>query len=1037
MNWTLASAAMEQRVIKTDVIASEDAYFMATHVPFTNLEIQRGGNQVADGGSMRWSEEEVYQQLIYNPENIHRLIIIRGSNGTGKSHLIRWLCARYENDKEHYDPNSEKIIFLRRLSNTIRGAIKQILDENIVLDEQMKAKLEKFVSSTQSMDPEAFKLNIYHQFIIAISSDTNDRTYSKGVRRELVAFLSDERVKQQMFRRGGPIDRCYTAITAPSSEVFHGESTFSEDDFKLSRAVKREIKNSGSMEAETFLEELSDEDAVEKLVRYLNKFTPNIIQGCADISSEGTKEVFLQLRRELKKQGKNLTIFIEDFTAFTGLDSELITVLASEHGGVNSDLCRVTSVIGITDQYYKQFRGNFTDRVQWQVFVNAGCYGSSEFLVEMTARYLNAIYCEPKRIEEWFSNGALTQELPASGFTPEYPWETTTVAGQELTLYPFNKKSINELYERLRDDHNASKGYERTPRMFLLHVLQEQLSHFFDGMSYNHWNFPTENCICGTILLKDPGQDSAIDGLTYLTEKERRRLKLLLQFWGDGTANADDTTIGGIHKKFLADIALSKFTGFGGRKDAPPVLPKGQPSTQDARGDEQEVIPPVETKQQRDLSNRISDINQWFATGSTLNYSADYRKWIREYLQESINWTSEGIPAFIAHQRITDNSSSIYIEGQKETTTKEKAIIALERTNETRDLITAIVYHNYAKSWDFKSGPYFQLKAVSWLEKHKKQIMAAVTQRDSRQQYPVLEWCAGVEYLQAAFLGIAIPHGDSLAIARKLLEAKNYNRNKPQHASGNQYWNDAIRYLGTQDATYSACHELFKESLRTFMGSDISEKQSSVGFFRGQELIRVIEEMEHCDWRLTPVDVQKRDTGIFKAADYRNNLLGKIQAATEEEDRLAEAVISKLEKHLGTITEENVTKLIASIQQMFEVFRANNKPILDNLRPIIHLDAQEKAKAIMAEWNTIQQANSSTDPVSKLALYAGDPVAALQAFVKDLDNLEQLILATNRSVAKERSTLSGGKDITQIKQQAIGALKRSKEAIDRLEVLTC
>ena len=49
MNWSLASATMEQRAIKTDVIASEDAYFMATHVPFDNLEILRGGSQLVDG----------------------------------------------------------------------------------------------------------------------------------------------------------------------------------------------------------------------------------------------------------------------------------------------------------------------------------------------------------------------------------------------------------------------------------------------------------------------------------------------------------------------------------------------------------------------------------------------------------------------------------------------------------------------------------------------------------------------------------------------------------------------------------------------------------------------------------------------------------------------------------------------------------------------------------------------------------------------------------------------------------------------------
>jgi hypothetical protein len=221
------------------------------------------------------------------------------------------------------------------------------------------------------------------------------------------------------------------------------------------------------------------------------------------------------------------------------------------------------------------------------------------------------------------------------------------------------------------------------------------------------------------------------------------------------------------------------------------------------------------------------------------------------------------------------------------------------------------------------------------------------------------------------------------------------------------------------------------------MGSSVSEKQTSVGFFRGQELIRVIEELEANNWSLSTVDVQKQDAGIFKAADYRNNLLGKIQAATEEEDRLADAVISKLEKHIGTVTAENIAKLITAIQRMFQVFRENNKPISDELRPIAHLDAQVKAKEMMADWNAVQQAKASADPVNKLVQYAADPVSALQAFAANLDKLEQLIEATNRSVAKEKIVVSGGKDTALIKQQAIASLKRAKEAIDRLEVLTC
>ena len=124
---------MERYAIKTDNMASEDAYFLSTHMPFSQLEVYVGGRTTTTPKLM--SEDEVFDNLIYNPNNEHRMIIVRGDNGTGKSHLIRYLKAKMENSPSTiYNPDKEQLIFLRRLNNSVRGVFSQLVEQKVIKD---------------------------------------------------------------------------------------------------------------------------------------------------------------------------------------------------------------------------------------------------------------------------------------------------------------------------------------------------------------------------------------------------------------------------------------------------------------------------------------------------------------------------------------------------------------------------------------------------------------------------------------------------------------------------------------------------------------------------------------------------------------------------------------------------------------------------------------------------------------------------------------------------------------------------------------
>ena len=188
MNWDRYRSVMERYAIKTDDMATEDAYFMATHMPFAQLEVLEGGQTTAAPDYL--SEEEVFEKLVYNPENLHRLIIVRGNNGTGKSHLIRYLKARLENSPSTiYDPRTEQLIFLRRLNNSVRGVFSQLLDQKVIQDPDVEEKMKKFVHSSEAMGEDELKTKLWLAYVGTVNNDKTNETYRSVECRKIAQFL--------------------------------------------------------------------------------------------------------------------------------------------------------------------------------------------------------------------------------------------------------------------------------------------------------------------------------------------------------------------------------------------------------------------------------------------------------------------------------------------------------------------------------------------------------------------------------------------------------------------------------------------------------------------------------------------------------------------------------------------------------------------------------------------------------------------------------------------------------------------------------
>ena len=1046
MKWEQYRSVMERYAIKTDDMATEDAYFMATHMPFTQLEFHEDGRTSSVPKLL--SEDEVFAKLTDNPDDKDRMVIVRGDNGTGKSHLIRYLKAKLEmSPSTVYNPATEQLIFLRRLNNSTRGAFSQLLEQKVISDPDIQDKMKKFIDSSEAKDEASFKVDILFSYVSAVSSDQTGKTYKPVICRDIASYLSDSRVREHLLREDGAIARCYSIITAPSNQVLKDTTIFTGDDFNVNKILRAVIKQ-GDPQASDFASTLKgDEYEINRLVQYLNRFTRDVVQRCAGISSENVKSIFTQLRKDLKKQGKNLTLFIEDFTGFTGIDSELITALSTEHGGQGSgytDLCRVTSIIGITNDYYDQFRDNFTDRVTHQISVTDRSYGTDEFLVHMAACYLNAIYCDPAELRKWNDDGASLSDLPISSFSTPCTWENASIEGKQMTLYPFNSRSLLALYESLP---------VKSPRMFLKDVIRAQLKEYFDGKLYgDDWYFPMNP---GNIqMAKDP-HSSAIDRLDTFAVSDKNRLKSVFALWGDGSASGikeanGEVLFGGVNQKFLDDIGLGAFTGIGeiidkaSGKAVQPASTNPPPDKKTAEKSDTEPIPTPKVKQHIDGATKAylkfkDDITAWFTKEEPLKFDQDYREWLRDFIKGTakqsgaINWQDQGIPAYFAEERLSD-LGCYYIDDQSTPTNRDKAIVYMDRSIESRDALLALNEWNYARGWEFDESVYYQQRLITWLERRRSVITEKVIATKSNEaQLPVLEWCLALQYLKACILGYKVDTSSPYAVVESLF--KDFKK-QDSIKRDTREWNDLIQFVMNKKSEFDSAFSMLKRASATTMGAvHFSVDSNTKSCYRTYDLLKAAEKLMNANWDIEqelPADIPQRHL-LFNPANLLKILYPNIQKAMLAETSQDESVLNGIRGYVGDLNKSNMISTFAAIQELFAVFSANSIIGSNDLRTKYDGAPIEKATLLLKHVALLESA-ASMPPVMQLTQYSENSLNVLFDFLRDMQTIARKAEQEEAKANKDIEKAGGSTATDQLSKIALEAMEKLYDQIDQMEV---
>jgi hypothetical protein len=652
-------------VINKEAGSIERAVFLATHAPINNLTYLRKPAAEMDDNT----EETLLRELQrcateYRPA----FVVVQGIPGTGKSHLIRWLKERYMDDREHL---RGKVLFIERAQNNLRGTLEQILASGIFDDATSREQLEKLQSATIALSKEALADTLLSQFHVVVTHDGEVPGMPKWLVRnkhQLEMFLLDSKVREELKKPGGPIERLVRFLSTGSRTGMERDESpeFVARDFEIGVDLLYAIKMEGYREVKELAEYLHDSDRDKQrgeLAKYLTSLLSKVIGRATALNADDLKRMFNDLRRSLRQQNLHLALFIEDITAFTGIDAGLVDVLATQHTGEgNREFCQMISVIGITDHYYKDlFPNNIKDRVTHHITLNTlkGEGTESELLTnptavaDLSARYLNAMRLNRAQLNAWSQHEAYLGDIPNKcdmclhKTTCHAAFGSVEIAQRaeepvRVGLYPFNQHALWTMYENIDTSSTA-----RTPRALLSGVVEYVLgSH---GQKVKRGQFPPSVDNWGGEFrvpsLMRPLQRNTIERQGGVDAK---RIQSLIVFWGDKTVLATQAS----NQRLLGGLPEAVFTAFNLPFIQGEVLEASPPQTASASRQVIESAPLISSYTVQSPSNAPAytprvEINAPTPMTRTNKYTNAIDAWSRDEQLVEANYFAEKLATLI------------------------------------------------------------------------------------------------------------------------------------------------------------------------------------------------------------------------------------------------------------------------------------------------------------------------------------------------------------------------------------------------------
>lgn len=686
-------------------------YFLACHSPMSFIQ---------DVKSKRPISEEALFRNVSTSSQRDKQVVIYGEPGTGKSHLVHWLKLRFDYGAAHGELQNIVPVLIERRSGSLKDALTQLIEQ---LGEDFQRYLDPVQQALEKLSAATARQMLANELSLELGPRWSDRGREKIDKRlkHLGQACRAGGFGGWLCRDGGVIDRTI-ALLVQNSDLKDRENSpkFEQEDLLVKDGYR--TKRTNSEEVLSLIDELDDSKALREFAaNCLNDALRDSIRDMVGLSGANLRGIFDSIRSDLNRSHKQLALFIEDVSAMSELDVEIVNALEPQD---RVDLCQMTAVLGMTQTGFAKLRDNQKQRIEFIYRIDGETTTSwsndKDNLSKFIARYLNAIRLDEEQVRQIANDRRSSNSDVSTSKCTECSarkechaaFGAVNLGDCEVGLYPFTSETAPNVLELIRRDETTSESPNQ--RGLLIRLLIPVMS---DVASLAQSTFP--NVAALPVHVSDPYYWTEFKQ-TYLGEysaAEQSRVRVLAGLWIEQTH--DTAEAAARLNSFLSPLGLPAF-GKETKKDV--ASPRKELKSN--------VAPkPTEDKTKEGVSKILDILSAWIR-GEPLKSEGYFRDLLSDLIRNSIRWEDHFQPAQfipIVWSSITGRKF-IEIEGQP-SAAGPFFYFTFPRNEETRSLLESLVRFERegTKSWDFRLGEAHKRIVFQWLRNHTPAVISVLT----------------------------------------------------------------------------------------------------------------------------------------------------------------------------------------------------------------------------------------------------------------------------------------------------------------------